>query len=447
MESNSSIGPESARSEHANDVADRTLHQACDALRDEAVDMLSCLVGFESTLGNESSAQDYMAMRFESLSLDPQRFAIDEDKLKTHRGYSPSLISYQGRENVVGVHRPQGPVRGQSLILNGHIDVVPEGDRSLWRGEPFTARQDGDRLYGRGAADMKAGIVAYTMAMRALRDVGVEPAAPVYLQSVIEEECTGNGALACLLEGYAADAAIVTEPVAGMMSAQMGVIWLRLDVRGVPAHANVSQQGVGAIEFTHYLWTALKRLEARWNELKHRHEIYAEHEHPVNFNLGRFEGGEWTSSVSSRCHADLRIGFYPGWSVAEVRAEIEACLAQAYDDHPMSERLSYDVSYAGFAAEGCVVDMNSDMVETLRSAHGDVTGTNLPVRATTGTTDVKHFNLYGGMQSTCYGPRGGGVHGIDEWISIDSMMEVTQVLAVFIARWCGLNRITAPPGQ
>ena len=429
----------------AVDVSDHALTQACDDLQPQAIEMLSALVGFESVLGQEASAQRYMAECFEALSLIPETFGIDEDKLKAHPGYSPGLISYEGRENVVGVHRPLGPVRGRSLILNGHIDVVPEGERSLWQSEPFIARCEGDRIYGRGAADMKAGIVAYTMAIAALRTAGYEPAATVYLQSVIEEECTGNGALSCLVEGYTADAAIITEPVAGMISAQMGVIWLRLDVKGVPAHAKVAQEGIGAIEFTYYLWTALKRLEERWNDADMRHPVYAEHVHPVNFNLGQLHGGEWTSSVSSHCRADLRIGFYPGWSVAQVRADIEACLASAYEAHPLSDRLSYEISYAGFAAEGCVVDMNTDMVAELKRAHVDVTGSNIPVQATTGTTDVKHFNLYGGIPATCYGPAGGGIHGIDEWVSIDSTMQVTRVLAVFIARWCGLNRLESTP--
>jgi len=424
-------------------VGNAVLTQACDELRPQAIEMLSALVGFKSVLGEEASAQCYMADCFRRLALQPETFVIDEDKLKAHPGYSPSLMSYEGRENVVGVHRPSGPSHGRSLILNGHIDVVPEGERSLWQSEPFAARREGDRLYGRGAADMKAGIVAYTMAMAGLRKAGYEPAAPVYLQSVIEEECTGNGALSCLVEGYTADAAIITEPVAGMISAQMGVIWLRLDVKGVPAHAKVAQEGIGAIEFAHYLWTALKRLEDEWNAPAARHPIYAEHTHPVNFNLGQLHGGEWTSSVSSHCHADLRIGFYPGWSVAQVRADIEACLASAYDDHPLSERLSYEVNYAGFAAEGCVVDMNTAMVDELQRAHADVTGSTLPVQATTGTTDVKHFNLYAGVPATCYGPSGGGIHGIDEWVSIDSMMQVTRVLAIFIARWCGLNSIAS----
>ena len=143
---------------------------------------------------------------------------------------------------------------------------------------------------------MKAGIVAYTMAMRALQRLGYEPAARVTLQSVIEEECTGNGALACLVEGYTADAAIIPEPGDELMSAQMGVMWMTIDVYGVPVHAAVAHTGIGAIDFAHHLVETLRELEARWNRPEHRHSMYCAHEHPINFNLGRISGGEWTSS-------------------------------------------------------------------------------------------------------------------------------------------------------
>jgi len=161
-------------------------------------------------------------------------------------------VSYENAWNVVGAHRartPEGGTPGRSLILNGHIDVVPVGAERLWTRPPFEPWIDGDRLFGRGANDMKAGIVAYTMALHALRRLGWQPAARVILQSVIEEECTGNGALACLLEGYTADAALIPEPMDELMSAQMGVMWMTLDVYGVPGHAGVGHPGSGAGDF------------------------------------------------------------------------------------------------------------------------------------------------------------------------------------------------------
>jgi acetylornithine deacetylase len=422
-------------------VSEAAIVEAAHGLRDRAVRMLGELVSHPSLLGYEQSAQAYMAETFASLGLRVDQFEIDEEKIRHHAGYSPSIVSYEGRTNVVGIHRPGGPFKGNSLIFNGHIDVVPTGAEVLWKHPPFQPVIEGDRLYGRGSADMKAGIAAYTMAYAALQSLGLEPASPVYFQSVVEEECTGNGALACLVEGYRADAAIITEPLDGVMTCQMGVLWLAIEVLGKPVHASVAQTGVGAIDFSLYLFSELKKLEQRWNEPTVRYRSYAHHAHPVNFNLGKIQGGEWASSVPSACRSDIRIGFYPDMNVARAKAEVEAVLAAAYAAHPGRESLSYKVIYEGFQADGFDLDLNAPIVTELSKCYQDIVGQPLEPQAFTGTTDAKFFNIYGQTPAVCYGPTGSSIHGIDEWVSIDSLMQVTAVLAVFMARWCGVNRI------
>ena len=417
----------------------QAIRDAVAALRQPAVELLLKLVAEPSLLGDEASAQVLMARHFAGLDLRVDEFEIDEDRIRDHPGYSPSIVPYAGRRNVVGVHQPKGPVRGKSLILNGHIDVVPVGAQRLWTKPPFAPWIDGDKLYGRGAGDMKAGIVAYCMAFEALRRMGLEPAAPVYLQSVIEEECTGNGALSCLVQGYQGEAALIPEPIPGIMTGQMGVMWVGIEVLGTPVHAAVAQTGVAAIEFAQYLCAKLKEIEAQWNLPANRHPHYADHDHPINFNIGKLSGGEWASSVATQCRADVRIGFYPGMKPAQVRALVEAALKAAYEAHPKKASVRYEVLYEGFQAEGMLVDMNQPMIDTLKHCHREVAGAEVPLIASTATTDARFFQLYGGIPATCYGPQSGNTHGIDEWVSIDSMMEVTQVLALFMARWCGVN--------
>lgn len=339
--------------------------------------------------------------------------------------------------NLWAVHRGTRP--GPTLVLAGHTDVVPTGPMHRWTSDPFVPSHREGRLHGRGAADMKAGIVAYLMAFDALKRMGYEPAAKVVLQSVVEEECTGNGALACLLEGYTADAALIPEPLPQVMSGQMGVLWMAIEVLGLPVHAAFAHTGVAAIDFANYLVARLRELEARWNQPAARHALYAQHEHPVNFNLGKIAGGEWASSVPTQCRVDLRIGFYPGMKPAEVRKEVEAVLNEAWRSHPHKESLRYSVSYQGFQSEGLVVDMSEPVISELSRAHQDIVGAPIEARASTATTDVRSFHLYGRIPATCYGPAGADIHGIDEWVSIDSMQQVSAVLALFIARWCGLN--------
>lgn len=231
--------------------------------------------------------QDIMAGVFGSLGLTVDRFEVDLDAISHLPGFSPPLVNYSGRENVVGISRPTGTAKGRSLILNGHIDVVPPGNESAWTNPPFQPVVRDGRLYGRGAGDMKAGIVAYVAAMRALARLGYRPAADVFLQSVIEEECTGNGALACLHRGYRADAAIIPEPFNHtLMTAQLGVMWFTVNIAGKPTHVLNTSAGMSAIEAVQPILQGLKELEARWNEPAHRHDAFEGHTHPINFNLG-----------------------------------------------------------------------------------------------------------------------------------------------------------------
>jgi acetylornithine deacetylase/succinyl-diaminopimelate desuccinylase-like protein len=149
-------------------------------------------------------------MRARGLAMD--RFAINVDAIRQHPGFSPVAVSYDNAINAVGTHTPDAAT-GHSLILNGHIDVVPTGPLDMWSVPPYEPALANDWLHGRGAGDMKAALAANLFALDALHETGFQPAATLYMHSVPEEECTGNGALACLVRGYRADCALNTEPM------------------------------------------------------------------------------------------------------------------------------------------------------------------------------------------------------------------------------------------
>ncbi len=167
--------------------------------------------------------------------------ALSADDIADHPGFSPIAHDYDQAINVVATHRPRQQT-GRSLILNGHVDVVPTGPKTLWDAPPFEPHRDGDWLYGRGAGDMKAGLAANLFALDALARAGFQPAAPVYVQSVTEEECTGNGALSALVRGYQADAAIIPEPVGeGLGPGQCGRYLVSGARAGLPGARGLGQ--------------------------------------------------------------------------------------------------------------------------------------------------------------------------------------------------------------
>jgi acetylornithine deacetylase len=416
------------------------IRAAVDAAQDRLQQLLATLVRFPSLAGEESSAQDFMEGLFRGMGLDTERFEVRDADLRNLPGYSPAVGHWARHDNVVASHRPRHAA-GRSLILNGHIDVVPVGAEELWTDPPFEPVLRDGRMYGRGAGDMKAGIAAYVTAFEALRALGMQPAAPVYLQSVVEEECTGNGALACLQRGYQADAAIIPEPFQhSILDAQVGVMWLSVEVLGKPAHVLNAAQGINAIEAAFALWQGLQSLAAEWNAAGRRHPAFAGVDRPIKFNLGKIAGGEWASSVPTRCVMDLRCGFYPGVSAAQARAAIEARLADTLKGDPRLAGISHRVRYAGFQAEGFVLERTAPLLSALADAHQRIMNTGPQWFASSATTDARVFNLYGSIPATCYGPEADSIHGIDESVSLESVRRVTQVLALFIARWCGLEK-------
>jgi acetylornithine deacetylase len=419
-----------------------SLMRAVDAGFDEVVDLTAELVKFPSTRGQEHTAQDFMAAEMRRRGLTVDRWRINIDDIRHLPGFSPVHVSYENAINVVGSLRAENP-KGKSLIMNGHIDVVPTGPVDMWTTPPFQPRRDGDWLYGRGSGDMKAGLAAMIGVLDAFRRAGYRPAADMHLQSVIEEECTGNGALACIARGYRADAALIPEPVYdGFIRAQVGVLWFQVHVRGLPVHVARAGTGANAIEASFELMQALHKLEERWNAKKHEHPHFGHLDHPINLSVGRIEGGDWASSVPAWCVFDVRVAIYPGQDIAEAKAEIEQAIREGARANRFLANNPPEIVFHGFEAEGYVLTGADEAEATLASAHAAVSnGATLNGITLTGTTDARFFGLYAGIPGLVYGPRAESAHGFDERVDLESLRRTTQAMTLFAAEWCGLERL------
>jgi len=417
---------------------------AVDDLLDAETDFLSELTSHPSTRGNEQSAQDFMARELADRGYEVDRWQIDVNDICELPGFSPVIGNYDDAVNVVGTHR-SATRKGRSLILNGHIDVVPEGPFDMWDTPPFAPRVEGGWMYGRGAGDMKAGLASNLFALDALRACGYQPAADVFYQSVVEEECTGNGALACLQRGYKADAALIPEPFAEqLVTAQLGVIWFQVHLKGLPTHVAYAGSGANAIEAAIPLISALHEMEARWNAPARRHADYAHHDHALNLNIGKIHGGDWASSVPAWCVFDVRMGIFPGQDIEAAKTEIEDVLRQAARENAFLRNNTPEIVYHGFHAEGYALSEDKSTTATqaigaLDGAHRTVSGGALDKLAITATTDARFFGLYADTPALVYGPKAEAIHGFNERVDLDSVRRVTQATALFIAEWCGLE--------
>jgi len=413
---------------------------AVDALFDEQVQFLQQLVRIPSQRGDEAAAQDIMANAMAGLGLAIDKWVIDADSMRDHPGFSPVSISYDKSWNVVGTHRPKA-ASGRSLILNGHIDVVPTGVATSWTYGPYEPVIKDGWMYGRGAGDMKSGLTANLFALKALYRLGLQPAARVHVQSVVEEECTGNGALACVVRGYTADAAFIPEPLEPkLLRGQIGPIWIRVEVAGAPGHASGDfGKGAGAINNAIELIQALGELETRWNARKADYPPFQNHPHPINFNVGRIEGGEWTSSAPSACAFEVRVAVYPSQSPASACAEFEQFIAEVSARNPFLATHPPRISYPGFMAEGYHLVGAEQQEAVLRRCHAEVWGAELKEHAFAATTDARFFGLYADCPTLVYGPYCRNPHAFDECVDLESLRKVTKTLALFIADWCGLE--------
>jgi acetylornithine deacetylase len=416
------------------------LSDAVEAGFEEQVRFLADIVRHPSLRGREAPLQDHLARWFVERGYAVDRFSIADVGLDQHEKASPMVeVDAAQSLQVVAARRCNEP-SGRSLIIQGHIDVVPEGPHEMWTHPPYGATVKDGWMYGRGAHDMKSGVSAMCFAMEALRTAGYAPAADVYLQTVTEEESTGNGALATLLRGYRADACLIPEPTGGTITrAHTGTLWFRIRVRGVPVHVAVAQTGSNAIMSAYTLIQALYAHTAALNEAAKDHPWYKSVPDPIKFNPGIIRGGDWASSTPAWCEVDCRIGLLPGTTPEQAMAGVEAAVREAARGDAFLANNPPEVTFHGFRTEPYVLEPGSAAEAVLAAAHAAVHGGAMPERLSTAVNDTRYYGRQMGVPGLCYGPRGEGAHGFDERTSLVDLQTCTLTIAAFIADWCGVR--------
>jgi acetylornithine deacetylase len=402
------------------------------------------MMRFPSTRGGEQAVQDFVFRAFKERGYALDRFDMDDGALRIHPGAGFISEHHSRAPIVIGIHRPREE-KGRSLILQAHVDVVPSGPQDMWQHPPFQPIMEGDWLFGRGGADMKAGHAANLFALDALRRLGLQPAATVYIQSVVEEESTGNGALMTHLRGYKADAVLIPEPEdEKLVRANVGVLWFQINVRGLPVHVREMGAGANAIDAAYRVVGELRKLEEEWNAAKEGGARFEDEDHPINLNIGKIEGGDWASSVPAWCRVDCRISIYPGQNAEVCASQIRDRITAFARSDPFLSNSPPEVTFNGFHAEGYILEPGSAAEEVLARAHEGATGRKLESFMTAGYLDTRVYALYDRVPALCYGPISRNIHGLDECVSVSSVKRITGTIALFIAEWCGTEPTAVP---
>ncbi len=420
-----------------------------DRLRGKMTDFAQQLVQIPSLPGEEQTAQRFFAKKLRSLGVDVEILQSSLAELEHHPAFSDDGISFEERLNVVGTWPASSPtdssrdgksgeLPGRSLILNGHMDVVPIGDPTLWRHPPWGGVIENGKLYGRGACDMKAGIAAAVFAVEALRNLRFQPAGKVVLESVIGEESGGVGTLTTLTRGVHADAAILMEPTRlRSCPVHAGALSFRLRVQGRAIHASMKRFGVSAVEKFQAVFTAIQELD-RDRHLDYDNRIFEFEDNIAPISIGTVAAGDWLSTVPETLIAEGRFGVFPGETIASAKAALAECITHVTSIDPWLRQHPPVLEWIEGQFEPGHTSLDEPIVAALANAHSQVNGTAPLVQGVPYGSDLRLFTEHGKLPAVLYGP--GDVayaHTVEEHVELEEIVLCAKVLALLIVDWCG----------
>ncbi|MBB4662099.1 M20/M25/M40 family metallo-hydrolase [Conexibacter arvalis] len=418
-------------------VAPPALIDAVGEQREWMVALLRRLLAAPSELGREELAQAIVEETLRELGLEISSHVLDADTLRAHPRAAPFDWELGGKRNVVGHWRPGAsgsPGGGRSLTLSGHVDVPAPQSPELWTRPPYEPWVDDGRVVGWGI--LKSGLVAMLGALRAMRAAGLEPGATVRLQSVVEEETSGNGALAAALALEPLDGALVAGCLGESVPfAQLGVFWFTVRVALPPAHAG-DGVATSAIDSALALVPALREHALRANAIPPA--AYRDADEPIKLNVGAIRGGTLPSIGPGECEISCRIAMFPGERLADKRREIEQVVAAAAERIPAFAAHPPQVRFTGFSCEGYELPRDAPIVQALERAHA-AGGGRPRLAALTTALDARTFHHLG-IPATSAGPPVEQLHAIDEAVAIDELVRSTGTIARFVCDWCGVRR-------
>jgi acetylornithine deacetylase len=428
-------------SDSSDEEITATVLSAVDAQLENAIELLGHLVAIPSMGGTEAEAeiQHVLAEILHSDGFDVDLWSMDLDELTNRRDFPGMEVERREAFGLLATLPGHAPELGLSLLVDGHVDVVPPGDLSAWTSDPFSLRRDErngvDTLFGRGTCDMKGGLVASIMAARALQTVGVKLAGDLLIAPVVGEEDGGLGTYELMRRGIEADACVIPEPTdLDIIPANGGALTFRLHVPGQAIHASRRTEGVSAISKFTSILPALEALESRRNAdvdpLMSRWPIA----YPLS--IGTVHAGDWASTVPDLLIAEGRFGVALGENPFSARAELEAAIEDINANDEFLSRNPIKVEWWGGQFQSGRSE-NDYLIDLTRRAHFAA------------APDRRHQQVYGApygsdlrfisptMPVLQYGPGdASAAHAPDEFIEVESLLTSMRTLALIYLEHC-----------
>ncbi len=415
-----------------------------DENKEEIIEYLRKLIRFKTITPQEGAEaegdeyknlQNFICNTLEEMNFSIDVWAVDSSELKSFPG--SGIIQGRDLSNMpVLVGKLKGNGKGESLILNGHYDVVPEGIVENWKHDPFKGEIEDNRIFGRGANDMKGGIAAMLHAIKFIQKAEIELGGDLMVQTVPDEEATCMGTLACCQRGYTADAAIIPEPTdMKVLVAMRGSLYGKITVFGRAGHAEMTQPhwteggAVNAISKSIKVIAGLQELTEDWRIRQDKQHKFLD---PDIIIPTVINGGKWAVTYPEKVEIEFGAIFIP--NTRNKRQEIEEKLMSIANtdswlkEHPPkleAETWLY----------GTEVDENEPIVKTGMAALKDL-GIEPALAGFGSLTDAVHLVNYSKIPTVSIGPDNKSAHMSDEFVEIRQLVDTTKALALAIMRWC-----------
>lgn len=428
---------------------ERSLLRAVEDAREDLISLTQELVRIPTEnvppTGGELAAQEFIHRWLGDAGVEAQLIPLDTvPGLHEHelffKGEGYERRDYEGRPNLAA--RLRGEPGGPRLILSGHIDTMPVG-QTRWEHAPLGGEVAEGKLYGRGSFDMKAGVAAALMAVKTLRESGAPFAGEVIFETIVDEEHAGaNGTLANRIAGYLGDAAIIPEPSNHhLYHAHKGFRIVHLTLRGKSGMSLGGEELHNPVE---HIGTLIDGFKVFRERRRRSAPIPAEYEHesdPTPVFMNKLQAGEFSLDIPMQVPESCTLEVYwqtmPGETQQEVESEFFEFLSEWMEAHPELNRFSLDHRFSHRWMPGTRTAREAPIVRTLEDAGSSVLGAPVPVVGAPYPCDMFVFSHFG-IPSAIFGPRGGGGHGSDEYVEIDSLVQLAQVLTLAAVRFCRL---------
>ena len=386
--------------------------------------------------GLEKKGQDYMVGLFRSMGADRiDCDPMDEAVIREcfDRYHEGNLGHDQtDRYNVYATFG--GKKGGKSLLFNSHIDVMPEGDPGEWTTPPYQADVRDGKIFGRGAADMKGGLMASALAVKLIQDAGLELPGDVTITSVCDEEGGGNGSMQAVMRGLKADGVVNCEGTSDeLVLDHMGWVFFQVTFEGKSCHSGGKKNGVSAIDKAIKVISALNEKEHDWL-LTYKHPLLP----APNLNIGVIRGGTAGSTVPGDCMFQTCVHFVPGlMSMQQVIDEFTDTVNRTAKADPWMEKHMPVISVYQ-TGNGFEMDPEDPFVRTFQSAYREISGKDVKIVGSPSGCDSRLWRNIAKCPTIQFGPGNlAQCHAVNEWLELEAYWQSILIYAKLILEWGG----------